>query len=62
MSKDMKRNFKEKVRVITSLHYLNIVFFMTAYVKLPIMCIVIEYIALGSMFDILYNDLLSYFL
>ncbi len=60
MSKDIERNFKEKVKVIISLYHLNVVLFIAAYVKLPIMCIVIEYMALGSMFDILYNDLLSY--
>jgi serine/threonine protein kinase len=52
VSRDMERNFKEEVRVMTSLRHPNVVLFMAACTKPPRMCIVMEFMALGSMFDV----------
>jgi serine/threonine protein kinase len=41
-----------QVRVMTSLRHPNVVLFMAASTKAPKMCIVMEYMALGSLFDV----------
>jgi hypothetical protein len=51
-SRELERNFKEEVRVMTALRHPNVVLFMAACTKAPKMCIVMEYMALGSMFDV----------
>jgi serine/threonine protein kinase len=52
VTKDMERSFKEEVRVMTALRHPNVVLFMAACTKAPKMCIVMEYMALGSLFDV----------
>jgi serine/threonine protein kinase len=42
-----------QVRVMTALRHPNVVLFMAASTKAPKMCIVMEYMALGSLFDVL---------
>jgi hypothetical protein len=51
-SRELERNFKEEVRVMTALRHPNVVLFMAACTKAPKMCIVMELMALGSMFDV----------
>jgi serine/threonine protein kinase len=41
-----------QVRVMTALRHPNVVLFMAASTKAPKMCIVMEYMALGSLFDV----------
>jgi serine/threonine protein kinase len=50
--RELERNFKEEVRVMTALRHPNVVLFMAACTKAPKMCIIMEYMALGSMFDV----------
>jgi len=52
VTREMERNFKEEVRVMTSLRHPNVVLFMAACTKPPKMCIVMEFMALGSLFDV----------
>ena len=52
VTRDMERNFKDEVRVMTALRHPNVVLFMAASTKPPKMCIVMEFMALGSLFDV----------
>jgi len=52
VTRDMERNFKDEVRVMTALRHPNVVLFMAASTKPPRMCIVMEFMALGSLFDV----------
>jgi serine/threonine protein kinase len=52
ITKDMEKSFKDEVRVMTALRHPNVVLFMAASTKAPKMCIVMEYMALGSLFDV----------
>jgi serine/threonine protein kinase len=52
ITKEMEKNFKDEVRVMTALRHPNVVLFMAASTKAPKMCIVMEYMALGSLFDV----------
>ena len=44
-------NFKKEVSVITALRHPNVVLFMAASTKPPKMCIVMELMELGSLYD-----------
>jgi serine/threonine protein kinase len=44
-----------QVRVMTALRHPNVVLFMAASTKAPKMCIVMEYMALGCLFDVRTN-------
>ena len=57
MGRDAVRSFGEEVRVMTALRHPNVVLFMAACTKPPNMCIVMEYMALGSLHDLLHNEL-----
>ncbi len=57
--KDTARSFIEEVRVMTALRHPNVVLFMAACTKPPKMCIVMEYMALGSLYEVLL-ELASY--
>ncbi|ELR22246.1 protein kinase domain containing protein [Acanthamoeba castellanii str. Neff] len=57
-SKDMERSFKDEVRVMTALRHPNVVLFMAACTKPPKMCIVMEFMSLGSLYDLLHNELI----
>jgi serine/threonine protein kinase len=52
ITKDMERSFREEVRVMTALRHPNVVLFMGASTSLPNLCIVMEYMTLGSLFDV----------
>jgi serine/threonine protein kinase len=52
ITKEMEKCFKDEVRVMTSLRHPNVVLFMAASTKAPKMCIVMEYMALGSLYDV----------
>lgn len=41
-----------QVRVMTALRHPNVVLFMGASTSLPHLCIVMEYMTLGSLFDV----------
>lgn len=58
ITKDMERAFKDEVRVMTSLRHPNVVLFMAACTKSPKMCIVMEFMALGSLYELLHNELI----
>ncbi|AVK75014.1 serine-threonine kinase [Pandoravirus quercus] len=58
VTREMERNFCEEVRVMTSLRHPNVVLFMAACTKPPNMCIVMEYMALGSLYELLHNELI----
>jgi serine/threonine protein kinase len=45
-------NTRVQVRVMTSLRHPHVVLFMAASTKAPRMCIVMEYMALGSLYDV----------
>ncbi|ELR18375.1 protein kinase domain containing protein [Acanthamoeba castellanii str. Neff] len=49
--------FVQEMRVMSKLRHPNVVLFMAACKKPPILCIVMEYMALGSVFDLINNDL-----
>ncbi len=42
----------EQVQVMTTLRHPNVVLFMAACTKLPRMCIVMEFMSLGSLYDV----------
>jgi hypothetical protein len=50
--REVERSFKEEVRVMTALRHPNVVLFMAACTKPPKMCIVMEFMALGSLFEV----------
>jgi serine/threonine protein kinase len=52
VTKEMEKSFKDEVRVMTALRHPNVVLFMAASTKAPKMCIVMEFMALGSLFDV----------
>ncbi|ALR84495.1 putative serine/threonine-protein kinase receptor [Niemeyer virus] len=58
ITKDIERSFKDEVRVMTTLRHPNVVLFMAASTKPPKMCIVMEFMALGSLHDLLKNELI----
>jgi serine/threonine protein kinase len=52
ISKDMQRSFAAEVEVMTALRHPNVVLFMAACTRPPRMCIVMEFMALGSLYDV----------
>jgi len=56
--REIERNFREEVRVMTSLRHPNVVLFMGACTKSPNMCIVMEFMTLGSLYELLHNELI----
>jgi serine/threonine protein kinase len=48
----MAKNFQDEVRVMTALRHPNVVLFMAACTRPPKMAIVMEFMALGSLFDV----------
>ncbi|ELR24365.1 protein kinase domain containing protein, partial [Acanthamoeba castellanii str. Neff] len=47
------------VRLMTTLRHPNVVLFMAASTKAPRMCIVMEYMSLGSLYELLHNELIG---
>jgi len=56
-SREKREAFVQEMRVMSKLRHPNVVLFMAACKKPPILCIVMEYMALGSVFDLINNDL-----
>ncbi len=52
VNKDAERGFRDEVRVMTALRHPNVVLFMAACTKPPRMCIVMELMSLGSLYDV----------
>ena len=50
VTKEMKLNFHSEMRVMSALRHPNVVLFMGASSKPPRMCIIMEYMALGSLY------------
>jgi len=59
VSKEMKNNFIEEMRVMNTLRHPNVVLFMGASSKPPKMCILMEFMTLGSLHEVLHNELIS---
>jgi serine/threonine protein kinase/2',3'-cyclic-nucleotide 2'-phosphodiesterase (5'-nucleotidase family) len=59
VSKEMKNNFVEEMRVMNTLRHPNIVLFMGASSKPPKMCILMEFMTLGSLYEVLHNELIA---
>jgi tRNA A-37 threonylcarbamoyl transferase component Bud32 len=57
VTKEMERNFHDEVSIMSSLRHPNVVLFMGACTKPPHLFIIMEYMALGSLFDLLHNEL-----
>ncbi len=53
------RDFREETRVMSCLRHPNVVLFMAASTKPPKLCIVMELMGLGLLFDLLHNELIS---
>jgi 2',3'-cyclic-nucleotide 2'-phosphodiesterase (5'-nucleotidase family) len=51
-------SFKQEVSVMTALRHPNVVLFMAASTKPPKMCIVMELMELGSLYELIHNELL----
>jgi 5'-nucleotidase len=52
ITREMKKNFIEETSIMSRLRHPNIVLFMAASSKPPLLCIVMEYMALGSLYDV----------
>jgi hypothetical protein len=52
ISKEMEKSFKDEVQVMTALRHPNVVLFMAACTKAPKMCIVMEYMSLGCLYEV----------
>ncbi|ELR13222.1 serine/threonine kinase [Acanthamoeba castellanii str. Neff] len=58
ISKDGRERFVNEARIMSHLRHPNVVLFMAASTKPPKMCIVMEYMALGSLYELLHNELI----
>ncbi|AGD92983.1 putative serine/threonine-protein kinase/receptor [Megavirus lba] len=58
ITKDAEKSFKDEVRIMKSLRHPNVVLFMAASTRPPKMCIVMEFMSLGSLCEILENELI----
>jgi serine/threonine protein kinase/ABC-type phosphate transport system substrate-binding protein len=58
-TREALERFRDEVRVMTALRHPNVVLFMAACTKAVRPCIVMEYMALGSLHDLLSNELIS---
>nr|UMO78490.1 Serine/threonine protein kinase [Pandoravirus belohorizontensis] len=59
LTRDAVQAFRDEVRVMTALRHPNVVLFMAACTKPPRLCIVMEYMALGSLRDLLDNEFVA---
>jgi len=55
---DAQRTFRDEVKVMDALRHPNVVLFMAASTKPPHLAIVMEYMALGSLYHLLHNELI----
>ncbi|AQN68650.1 protein tyrosine kinase (PTK) family protein [Saudi moumouvirus] len=58
ITKNMEQAFYDEIRVMTKLRHPNVVLFMAACTKPPKMCIIMEHMSLGSMYELLENELI----
>ncbi|ELR13875.1 5'nucleotidase [Acanthamoeba castellanii str. Neff] len=58
MGREGLRAFGDEVRVMSRLRHPNVVLFMAACTRPPRLCIVMEFMALGSLYDLLQNELI----
>ncbi len=56
VTKDMRSNFIEEMRVMSTLRHPNVVLFMGASNKPPKMCIIMEFMALGSLYEVMISE------
>jgi serine/threonine protein kinase len=52
ITRDMRKSFVDETSIMSRLRHPNVVLFMAASTKPPLMCIVMEYMALGSLYDV----------
>jgi hypothetical protein len=52
VSNEAKQSFMDEIKVMAALRHPNIVLFMAASVKPPKLCIVMEYMTLGSLYEV----------
>eukprot|EP01087_Luapelamoeba_hula_P007745 TRINITY_DN1900_c1_g1_i1.p1 TRINITY_DN1900_c1_g1~~TRINITY_DN1900_c1_g1_i1.p1 ORF type:complete len:1690 (-),score=189.26 TRINITY_DN1900_c1_g1_i1:61-5130(-) len=57
LSREVKKNFTDEVKIMTQLRHPNVILFMGACTKPPNLCIIMEYMELGSLYDVLHNEL-----
>jgi serine/threonine protein kinase/2',3'-cyclic-nucleotide 2'-phosphodiesterase (5'-nucleotidase family) len=57
LSHERRKAFADEIKVMASLRHPNVVLFMAASNKPPRMFIVMEWMSLGSLFDLLHNEL-----
>eukprot|EP01087_Luapelamoeba_hula_P003945 TRINITY_DN138_c0_g1_i2.p1 TRINITY_DN138_c0_g1~~TRINITY_DN138_c0_g1_i2.p1 ORF type:complete len:1733 (-),score=273.96 TRINITY_DN138_c0_g1_i2:43-5241(-) len=57
ISRENKVNFVSEVKIMTQLRHPNVVLFMGACTTPPNLCIIMEYMELGSLYDVLHNEL-----
>ncbi|AVL95162.1 putative serine/threonine protein kinase receptor [Moumouvirus australiensis] len=57
-TKNMEQVFNDEIRIMTKLRHPNVVLFMAACTKPPKMCIIMENMSLGSMYELLENELI----
>jgi len=59
VTKEMRQSFIEEVQIMTDLRHPHVVLFMGAVTTPPNMCIIMEYMTMGSLYDILHNEKIS---
>jgi 5'-nucleotidase/UDP-sugar diphosphatase len=52
ITRAMRQSFVEETSIMSRLRHPNVVLFMAASTKPPLLCIVMEYMALGSLYDV----------
>eukprot|EP01087_Luapelamoeba_hula_P013242 TRINITY_DN3788_c0_g2_i1.p1 TRINITY_DN3788_c0_g2~~TRINITY_DN3788_c0_g2_i1.p1 ORF type:complete len:1605 (+),score=191.21 TRINITY_DN3788_c0_g2_i1:33-4847(+) len=57
ISRENKAAFVSEVKIMTQLRHPNVVLFMGACTTPPNLCIIMEYMELGSLYDVLHNEL-----
>jgi serine/threonine protein kinase len=59
VTNEMKASFVDEMRLMNSLRHPNVVLFMGASSKPPKMCILMEFMPLGSLHEVLHNELIA---
>ncbi|SPN79556.1 Serine/Threonine-protein kinase [Brazilian cedratvirus IHUMI] len=59
VNKETEKAFRDEIKVMTTLRHPNVVLFMAACTKAPTLCIVMEFMSLGSLYDLLHNELIT---
>jgi len=58
LPREVVRGFADEIRMMSRLRHPNVVLFMAACTKPPRLCIVMEFMSLGSLYDLLQNELI----